>query len=101
MSYAVTNQTEGIRVRWEHDHDYQTRGSYALDSEEETRAVEDQEIARIESGEWVALSAHVEQWCEHCARWFERDALHGIVIAPLAAELSAFAKDSLDLGVTQ
>ncbi len=46
---------EGISVRWYWDEDYTPYGSFAYDTEEETKAAERQEAGMLDSGEYVAL----------------------------------------------
>jgi hypothetical protein len=42
-----------------YDESYETRGSYSYDTEEETRAAEDEEIAKLQSGEWIVVGCIV------------------------------------------
>lgn len=97
-TYAITNKTENCRVRWVYDEDYQTRGSFAYDTEEETRAAEEREIALLESGEAVALGAMVEERCPHCDAWSVTDSLWGIV-ATHDEDLEAYASHCMPFPV--
>lgn len=47
------------------DEDYVTRGSYALDTEQETREAEDEELAKLQSGESAAYGVIVYTPCDH------------------------------------
>lgn len=58
-----------FRVRVVFDEDHETRGSYGYETEEETRAAEDEEIEKLESGEWVVLGFIIEQRCPRCKSW--------------------------------
>lgn len=86
-----------VRAVWVPDPDYQTRGSYALDTPEETEAAEREEIEALESGRFVALGCIVQTRCNGCGEWREHDSLWGIVIAPDPSELDAYADHSLDI----
>jgi hypothetical protein len=91
------------RYRAVYDEDYQTRGSYALNTEEETKAAEDEETANLESGKWVALGIIVFERKPHCSTctckeplpWTETDSLWGIVIENNTATVEVFARDSM------
>lgn len=85
QDYMTPFEHDGKRYRVVYDEDHQTRGSYAYDTEEETRAAEDEEIANLESGRWVVVGCIVsqphEQKCTvHCPAWEETDSLWGIVV---------------------
>jgi len=72
--------TEGTtRYRLVLDEFYQTRGSYAYDTEEETKAAEDHEIELINNGTWHPFGIIEEKQCLHCLAWKEEDSLWGIV----------------------
>lgn len=71
------------QVLW--DHDYQTRGSYSYDTDEETKAAEDEEIRMLESGQWVVVGIimferHEKKCKECCGEWIEVDSVWGCVI---------------------
>jgi hypothetical protein len=91
-TYLIYNTSDTRRVRWVYDEYYETQGSYWLGTEEETREAEDAEIAKLESGEWVALGCIVETKCVHCGAWSEADSLWGIVIGPDIEELKEFER---------
>lgn len=59
-----------VRFRWITDELYETRGSYGLDTEEETKAAEDEEIDKLNSGEYVAQGciAELVSTCECCGQ---------------------------------
>ena len=84
----------GERVRWVFDPCHETVGSYAYETEEETRAAEEWELERLEDGRLVALGCIQERKCERCSQWEEIDALWGIVIEPNTAKLREFFKGS-------
>lgn len=90
---------DGKHFRAVYDNDYQTRGSYAYDTEEETRAAEDEEIAALESGRYIVIGIIVTepcgsaQHCECCAGRHETDSLWGIVIEPDTRKIEAYAKE--------
>ena len=96
-TYEIRNMAPGVRCHWIYDEIHETRGSYAYETEEETRAAEDEEIAKLESGEWVVLGCIVETQCHHCGEWKERDACWGIVIEPDGAKLDEYARWGMDL----
>ncbi len=98
--FIVRKMTDRVRCRWIYDEDYQTVGSYGLDSEEETKAAEDHEIAKLGSEEWLALGCIVEHLCPTCGGWTQGDSLWGIVIKPEMEAIDTFARDSLDLRET-
>lgn len=82
------------RVRWVWDGMYETRGSYAYDTEEETKRAEDEELAKLESGEWAALGMIVETRCPHCNLWKEHESVWGVVIDVNTEALDGFAAES-------
>lgn len=60
--------TTEVRFRWVLDDDYETRGSYGYDTPEETKAAEDEELAKLDSGEYVAEGCIAEliSTCAEC-----------------------------------
>lgn len=76
---------EGVVVRWLYDDDYSTQGSYAYDSDEETRQAEEYETGKLNSGEWVALGYVVED-----VHGEDYESLWGIVIEPLTHKMVEF-----------
>ncbi len=60
---------EGKRIRLVYDEQYETRGTWALDTEEETKAAEDEEIENLESGNWIVLGRICERQCSCCGSW--------------------------------
>lgn len=65
----------GVTVRWVYDEHYQTEGTYAFDTDEETRAAEKWEQERLENGTFTVLGCVIEDEAgEHL------DSLWGIVI---------------------
>lgn len=68
------------RIRLVYDEHYETRGSYGYDTEEETKAAEDSEIERLESGEWAVYGRIEETRCPACGGWGTTDSLWGIVV---------------------
>jgi len=91
--------SDTVRCRWVYDGLYQTRGSYGLGTEEETRAAEDEELAMLDSGNWVALGCIVETLCPTCGEWRHIDDLWGIVIDPNDEALDRFARSDMLHGV--
>lgn len=89
---------DGKHFRLVYDEDHETRGSYAYDTPEETKAAEDEELAKLSSGEWVVLGCIVTERCpsaQHCvccAGAHEVDSVWGIVIAPDKAKAEEWAK---------
>ena len=98
------------RLRWVYDELHCTEGSYAYETEAETRAAEDWERERLADGRLVALGCIVEERvecaCPDCDGWHERQerftgngkdyfdgpsSLWGIVIEPDAEKLREFA----------
>lgn len=89
----VTETGERERVRWVYDEWYNSRGSFGLDTEEETKAAEDYEIEMLESGQYVALVAILERQCAECGAWHFEDSVWGIVCDGTDAELDSLAKE--------
>lgn len=60
-----------IRFRWVPDEVYMTDGSYAYETERESKAAEELERRKLQSGEWEALGviAQVPKVCESCGTW--------------------------------
>ena len=79
-----------LRVLAVHDHNHETEGSYAYDTEEETHAAEDHERDKLESGEWVALGFVKEEKCSKCGGWDHVDSLWGIVIENSEAKVRQY-----------
>lgn len=96
-TFTYRNMGPGVRCHWVYDPHHETRGSYGYDTEAETRAAEDEEIAKLNSGEWAALGCIVEHQCEKCGDWFAGDSCWGIVIEPNGATLDSFARDQFTL----
>lgn len=76
------------------DDDHQTVGSYGYDTEEATRAAEDEEIANLESGKWTVVGIRVFEPCDHpkphcadCSGWVEMDEVWGCVVESNMAKL--------------
>jgi hypothetical protein len=95
MTFITWKEEEGRRVRWVYDDDYQTVGSYAYETEEETKQAEDWELERLRDGRLVALGCIVERPCCECGQWVQVDSLWGIVIEPDEEKLRAFRKECL------
>lgn len=101
----------GRHYRLVYDEDHETKGSYAYDTEEETKAAEDEEIEKLNSGEWVVLGCIVTEPCkgvsctdgldeheviEHCPCCRGRqevDSLWGIVIENDTRKAEEYAKE--------
>jgi hypothetical protein len=81
-----------VRFWWVYDPYHETRGSYAYDTEQETRDAEDAELANLESGTWVALGCVVQHRCPW-GEWHDGDSLWGIVMGGTDAELAQFESD--------
>ena len=86
---------EGFTVTAYYDVDHETRGSYAYDTDEETREAEDNEIEKLESGEWIALHATVSRPCGECGNARISDSLSGIVIENNENAVQEYLKDVL------
>lgn len=92
---------DGKHYRLVYDEDHETRGSYSYDTEEETRAAEDEEIRKLNSGEWVVLGCIVtapcssKKHCEACPGRHEVDSLWGIVVDNSNREAERVAKELL------
>ena len=86
-----------------YDDMHETVGSYGYDTEEETKAAEDEELAKLRSGEWVALGCIVTEPCPSsdsrhcpcCAGTHEVDSLWGIVIENDIKIAEDFAKTEM------
>lgn len=85
-TYKVIELSNGMRCRWVYDYEYETVGSYAYDTEEQTRQAEQDEIDAINNGDLIPLGCIIEQFvdcCPHCDRldeWIEKDSCFGIVM---------------------
>jgi len=88
--YETWDNEDGSRVRWVYDEFYQTVGSYAYDTEEETKAAENWELERLRDGRLIALGCIQERKCPTCGQWEEKDSLWGIVIEPDTEKLREF-----------
>jgi len=93
--YHVTDLADGRRIRWVYDEDYQSEGSYAYDTDEETQAAVAEEQKRLALGHLVALGAIVEHRCECCKQMVEDDSLWGIVTENSTDSLPQLARDVL------
>lgn len=93
--YATTHETPNRRIRWVQDDHYQSEGSFAYETEEETAKAVREEREALVDGRYVALGAIVETRCPTCEGWVLRDSLWGIVIEPDIAKLVEFAEHSL------
>jgi len=96
IEYSRTHETDTHRVRWIYDESYETVGSYAYDTEAETKAAEDWELERLRDGRLITLGAIVETKCGACGQWETRDSLWGIVVSP-DENLKAYGDHSLDI----
>ena len=94
--YKRTHETETSRVRWVYDEDYQSEGTFALDTEEETQAVVEEELKGLRAGNLVALGAIVETRCAACKEWRTIDSLWGIVVS-VDEDLTKLGSDMLDI----
>jgi hypothetical protein len=98
---------EGKTYRFVYDTMHQTRGSYGYDTEEETKAAEDEEIEKLNSGEWVVLGCIVSvpcpgaqkdsmseaAHCTSCDGREELDSLWGIVVENSDKAVEEFVKN--------
>lgn len=96
-TFTYRTMGPGVRCHWQIDPHHRTRGSYGYDTEAETRAAEEEEIAKLNSGEWAALGCIVEHQCEKCGDWFEGDSCWGIVTETDGPTLDSFARDQFTL----
>ncbi len=94
--YSRTHETENRRVRWVYDEEYQSEGSYCLDTEAETQAAVSKELKSLLSGNLVALGAIVETRCESCEKWRDVDSLWGIVVS-VDEDLTEFGNSMLEI----
>lgn len=95
-TFTLREMSPGVRCRWVYDENHETRGSFAYDTDVETRAAEEDELAKLESGDLVALGCIVETQCPSCGEWKAGDSLWGIVIGTDAKELDEFARDHME-----
>lgn len=88
------------------DEDYQTEGSYAYDTLEETEAAENKELAMLRSGEWIVIGIkrftkceghgnEAVRHCHSCKGWDEKDACWGIVVENDQKAWEKFAKEGM------
>jgi len=96
MSPYLTLTEGDYRVVYEYDDFHQTRGSYGYETEAETKAAEDEEIEKLESGEWVVLCATAYRKascdCPDCSGWHEGDSCGGIVVENDETKITADAR---------
>lgn len=101
MKTIHTFEHGGKRYRFVHDERHETVGSYAYETPEETKAAEEEEIAKLASGEWVVLGCVVSEPCDHeshcraCDGWTETDSLWGIVVPNAVKEFERFALEAM------
>jgi hypothetical protein len=91
--YMAPIEGDGLRVLVVYDQSHETRGSYGYDTEEETKAAEDEEMRKLHSGEWVVLGFVLERKCSECATWITEDSLWGVVIENSEAKIREHLKD--------
>lgn len=76
----VYTETTIYRRTVEIDTEYQTEGSYALDTEQATRDAERHEREMIEAGIWTPYIVRLEQWSNFSGSWDLVDVVGGIVV---------------------
>ncbi len=92
---------DGKHYEATYDECYETRGSYGLDTEEETKAAEDEEIAKLDSGEWTVVSIVVREpcrgkdHCEACVGTTIADSISGVVIENSHEAVEEYAADCM------
>lgn len=97
MYISILKYGPETRVRWVYDVLYETVGSYAYDSPEETAKAEADEIAKIQSGEVVPMGAILETRCSACGQWEEQDAIWGVVISTDLQSLQEWAEHTFGI----
>lgn len=86
MRKDIYHEWESNSKKYEavYDNRYTVRGSYALETKEETAAAEDEELKNLDSGKWVSLGVIVYEKKPHCESctcapdkwvWTETDSL--------------------------
>jgi len=88
--YMEPIETGNLRVRVVLDDDYETQGSYALDTEEETREAEEEELKGLRTGQLVVLGFIAEKRCVECGSWINQDSLWGVVIKNSEAKVREY-----------
>jgi hypothetical protein len=92
------------KYRAVYDEDYQTRGSFAYETEEETKRAEDKELEHLHDGTWIAIGIIVWEKKPHCKEcqcprrdwpWTETDSLWGIVVENDTQAIEEFAAQSM------
>lgn len=91
--HAIIVISDTKRVKWVYDESYQSEGSYAYDTEEETAKAVKEEQEKLDSYEWVALGAITEEKCSLCRYWHATDSVWGIVTENKSSHLEQLAKD--------
>jgi hypothetical protein len=94
--YAEWKLDETRTLKAFYDSSYETVGSYAYDTEEETRAAEQEELSKLESEEWVALYIVLYRVCPECEEIRIVDDLGGCVVENDRDAVYLFAIDALD-----
>lgn len=91
----------GRHYRFVYDELHDTRGSYGYATSGETKAAEDEEIAKLNSGDWVVLGCIVTEPCPDtthctcCKGSHEVDSLWGIVIDNSHKAAETYAKENM------
>jgi hypothetical protein len=97
-------EADGRRYTAYYDEHYETRGSYAYDTPEETKAAEDEELASLGSGKWQVVgivTSELKPTPPHCSTctcvqpdsWQETDSCWGIVIEDGRKAIEEFARN--------
>ena len=90
--YSWTDET-GRHFKVVPDTYHETRGSYAYDTEEETRKAEDEELSKLASGDWVVVGIiQTEHACEDCSHVV--DSIWGNVGPDSLTDFKAYAQES-------
>lgn len=98
-TWAMLKDGEDVRYVCDLDEMHETRGSYAYETEAETKAAEDEELAKLRRGEWVVLAVTKERRadcdCPECSGWHTEDTLCGIVIENGEDAVLAYLKEAM------
>ena len=94
-------ERNGKTYRLVYDETHETRGSFGYDTEDETKASEDNEFEKLESGKWIVLGCIVTapcqstKHCDCCSGIETLDSLWGIVIENNTKTAEAFVLDNM------
>ena len=103
LAYSYTSDRQA-RIAWYWDEHYSPFGSFAYDTEAETKAAERAEIDALDRGDLFPYGGVIEMRADYCAcpecnNWHTGDSCWGIVYEPGAFE--AMARDTFGIEIKE